>query len=127
MPSNRFVSEIERSLAPRERFADFAYLFDALLSLRRPYHQDTPQSETITGKLLCVIFPDKPAKYIATMREFRLRFTDVATDPELQAEFSNCVKHAAIILSRPEAMVWLPHLYFSINSPRLRDLRDLWF
>jgi hypothetical protein len=64
MPSNRFVSEIERSLAPRERFADFAYLFDALMSLRRPYHQDTPQSETITGKLLCVIFPDKPAKYI---------------------------------------------------------------
>ncbi len=76
---------------------------------------------------MCVIFPDKPAKYIAAMREFRLHFTDVAADLELQAEFSNAVKHAAITLSRPEAIVWRPQLYFSISSPRLRDLRDLWF
>jgi hypothetical protein len=126
MPSNRFASEIERSLAPNERFADFAYLFDALLMLRRPYHQDTPQSETITGKLLCVVFPDKPAKYIAAMREFRLRFTDVASNPELQAEFSNCVKHAALTVSRPEAVAWRPDLYFSIRLPRLRDIKE-WF
>jgi hypothetical protein len=126
MPSNRFASEIERSLAPNERYADFAYLFDALLMLRRPYQQNTPQSETITGKLLCVVFPDKPEKYIAAMRQFRLRFMGVASDPELQAEFSNSVKHAALTVSRPEAIVWRPDLYFSIRLQRLRDLTE-WF
>lgn len=125
MPSNRLAGDIERSLDPRERFQDFAYLVDALVLLRQPYHQDLALSENVAGRLLCVIFPDKPPRYIGAMREFRLRFTNVSTNPELQAEFFNRVKPAAITLSRPEDIVWRPSLYFS-RSLRLRDLRG-WY
>jgi hypothetical protein len=125
MPSNRIAGEIERSLAPGENFADFAYLFDTLMLLRQPYHQDLNLSEKVAGRLLCVLFPDKPAKYVGAMREFRLRFADVSNNRELQAEFPNRVRPAAILISRPEDMVWRPSLYFS-RSLRFRNLRE-WF
>ena len=125
MPSNRIAGEIERSLAPGERFADFACLFDTLMLLRQPYHQDSTLSEKVAGRLLCVLFPDKPAKYLGAMREFRLRFANISTDPELQSEFPNRVKPAAILLARPQDIVWRPSLYFS-RSLRFRKLRE-WY
>ena len=125
MPSDRTANDIRRSLAEGERFRDFAYLFDALMLLRRPYNPDIRLSEKVTGRLLCVTFPDKPKKYVRAMQEFRLRFSQVSDDAELQAEFSNCVKQAAISLRQPEGVVWRPSLYFSL-SPRLQDLPE-WF
>jgi len=125
MPSNRIAGEIERSLAPGERFSDFAYLFDTLMVLRQPYHQDLTLSEKVAGRLLCVLFPDKPAKYVGAMREFRLRFADVSNNPELQAEFPNRVRPAAVLISKPEDIVWRPSLYFS-RSLRFRNLRE-WY
>lgn len=125
MPSKHIANDIQRSLAEGERFADFAYLFDALMLLRGPYNQDNTLSEKVTAKLLCVIWPGKPQRYIRAMQAFRLRFADVSEDPELQAAFSNCVRHAAITLSRPENVVWRPNLYFS-RTPRLGHLQG-WY
>jgi hypothetical protein len=125
MPSHRIAGEIERSLAQGESFADFAYLFDMLMFLRQPYHQDLSLSEKVAGRLLCVLFPDKPARYVGVMREFRLRFANVSNDHELQSEFPNRVKPAAILLARPEDIVWRPSLYFS-RSLRFRNLSD-WY
>jgi hypothetical protein len=50
MPSERIANDIQRSLAEGERFADFAYLFDALILLRRPFHQDLTVSEITCKK-----------------------------------------------------------------------------
>lgn len=124
MPSDRIVNDIRRSLADGERVGDFSYLFDAMIFLRAPYTQDLSLSERIVGRLLCVIFPDKPEKYTRAMQQFRLGFAGVATEPELQGEFSNSVRRAAITLERPEQIVWRPSLYFAL-PPRLRDLKDL--
>jgi hypothetical protein len=129
MPSERIAAQIRDSLAPGERFADFGYLFDAMTFLRAPYNQDLSFSERIVGRVMCVIFPDKPDKYIKAMQQFRLGFAGVATDPELQAEFSNSVRRAAITLRDPLDVVWRPSVYFGL-SPRLRDSKDLmawWF
>jgi hypothetical protein len=123
MPSERIAGEIKNSLAEGERFGDFAYLFDTLIFLRRPYNQDLSLSERVVGRLLCVIFPDKPAKYITAMQRYRLGFARVSTNPELQAEFSNSVRRAAITVNRTEEIVWRPSLYF-VLPPRLRDLKD---
>jgi hypothetical protein len=124
MPSERIANEIQRSLADGERFGDFAYLFDALMFLRAPYNHDFSLSELVVGRLLCIIFPDKPAKYTRAMQTFRLGFSGVSTSPELEAEFSNSVRRAAITLVRPDGIVWRPSLYFSL-PPRLRELKDL--
>jgi hypothetical protein len=86
MPSERTAAQIRDSLAPGERFSDFAYLFDALLFLRAPYNRDLSLSETIVGRIVCVIFPDKPGNYVKAMQQFRLGFAGVATDPELRAD-----------------------------------------
>jgi hypothetical protein len=129
VPSERTAAQIRDSLAPGERFSDFAYLFDALLFLRAPYNQDLSLSERIVGRVLCLIFPDKPRKYIKAMQQFRLGFAGVATDPELQAEFSNSIRRAAITLTDPQDVVWRPSVYFGL-SQRLRDSKDLlqwWF
>lgn len=124
MPSEPTAGEIRRSLAEGEHFEDFAYLFDALIFLRRPYGRDVTVSESVVGRLLCVIFPDKPARYVRAMQGFRLGFFGVSEDRELQAEFSNSVRRAAIALSRPEDIVWRPSFYFSL-PPRLRDSRQV--
>lgn len=126
MPSKLIANEIRRSLAEGETYADFAYLFDTLLLLRRPYNRTSTTSEKITGRLLCLIFPDKPRRYIRAMQEFRLGFLDISTDPGLKAEFSNCVKHAALTLNRIEDVVWRPTLYF-VWPRRLRNRPDWWY
>jgi hypothetical protein len=129
MPSDNTAREIERSLTEGERYNDFAYLFDALVVMRAPYNQDLSLSERIVGRIICVIFPDKPDKYIKAMQQFRLGFAGVGNDPELQAEFSNSVRRAAITLRDPRDVVWRPSVYFAL-SPRLRDSKDLmgwWF
>jgi hypothetical protein len=112
MPSEMFADRIKESLAGGERFEDFAYLFDTLVLLRRPYHQDLKLSEEVAGRILCVIVPDKPPKYIDAMQEFRLCFIHVSTEPRLQAEFSNCVRSAALKVRNPKEIVWTPSVYF---------------
>jgi hypothetical protein len=92
--------------------------------MRAPYNQDLTLSERIVGRLLCVLFPDKPERYVRAMQQFRLGFAGVATYPELQAEFSNSVRRAAVTLSRTEQIVWRPSLYF-VLPPRLRDSKEL--
>ncbi len=122
MPSERFAGRIEQSLVKGERFEDFVYLFDALVLLRRPYHQDLKLSEEVVARILCVLVPDKPPKYIRAMQEFRLRFTHVSTEPQLQAEFSNSVRNAALTVRNPREIVWTPSVYFRAE----RDLNE-WF
>jgi hypothetical protein len=124
MPSEPIANDIRRSLAPSERYADFAYMYDALMLLRRPYHEDLRSSERIGEWLMCVLFPDKPRNYISAMQQFRLGFAGIATNNELQAEFFNSVRQAAIVQSEPIS-VWTPSLYFS-PPPRLRDL-NFWY
>lgn len=124
MPSERSASDIRRSLAKGESFEDFAYLFDALILLRRQHSPNLRLSESVAGRLLCVIFPDKPDKYIRAMRGFRLGFAGVSRNPELQAEFSNCVGPEAIALNQPEMIVWRPSLYFSL-PPWLKDSSEI--
>lgn len=124
MPSERFANDIRRSLAEGELFEDFAYLFDTLVFLRRPYAEGLTLSESVTGRLLCVIFPDKPDRYMRAMQEFRLGFSGVTENRELQAEFSNSVRRAAITVNRPEEIVWRPSLYFSLPQ-RLRGSREI--
>jgi hypothetical protein len=125
MPSQHIASEIRQSLAPGERAEDFEYLFDALMSLRAPYNRHNPPSEGVTARLMCVMFPDKPKSYIRAMQQFRLAFSGVANEKELQAEFSNSVKPAALIVNRPDDIVWRPGLYFS-KPRRLRRVDDSW-
>jgi hypothetical protein len=112
MPSEPFASDIRNSLADGERYEDFAYLFDALALMRKPFNEDVSISDGITGKLLCIAFPDKPPQYMAAMQPFRLHFAGVTTKPELKAEFANSVRHAALTVQRPEDIVWQPSLYF---------------
>jgi hypothetical protein len=124
MPSERIASDIRGSLAAGEKFEDFAYMFDALMFLRRPYNRDLSVSERITARIECIIFPDKPAKYVKAMQQFRLGFAGVSFNPERQADFSNSVRRAAITVSRLEDIVWRPSLYFAL-PPSLRELKDI--
>jgi hypothetical protein len=124
MPSDRIASDIRDSLADGEKFEDFAFMFDALMFLRRPYIQDLSLSERIVSRIECIVFPDKPAKYIKAMQQFRLGFAGVSFNPERQAEFSNSVRRAAITVGRLEDIVWRPSLYFAL-PPSLRDVKDI--
>jgi hypothetical protein len=122
MPSERIANDIRGSLVAGVRFEDFAHMFDTMMLLRRPYHpKGLRSSEEIAGRLLCIAFPAKPAKYMNAMQKFRLGFKGVATRPGLQAEFSNSVRQAAISMSRIEQIEWIPSLYFA-PPPRLRNL-----
>lgn len=129
MPSERIAIEIRRSLAAGERFEDFAFMFDALLRLRAPYHQDLRQSEGIVELIVCVLLPAKTQNYIQAMQAFRLAFAGVAARPELQAEFSNSVRLAAITVSRPQDVFLRPSLYF-LPPEGLREsgpMSNSWF
>jgi hypothetical protein len=126
MPSQLFASKITDSLAEGENYDDFAHLFDALLLLRRPHQDSLGASETIVGWLLCLFVPDKPPEYVRAMHQFRMRFRGVSTNAELQAEFYNCVRNAAIVVRRPEDVVWRPSLYFSLARKLHEGLKD-WF
>jgi hypothetical protein len=128
MPSVNYAISIRNSLAEGESYEDFAYLFDALISLRVPFNQDLSLSERVVGRLVCVLFPAKPQQYVRAMQGFRLGFAGVSTNPELKAEFSNSVRHAAITLNQPEGIVWRPSLYFALPL-RLRNLLRIrqWF
>ena len=124
MPSERFAARIRESLADRERFDDFSYMFDALVALRRPLHEDLSLSEEVSGRILCVIVPDKPARYLRAMQEFRLRFAEVSNEPQLRATFSNCVRPAALTVRTPNEIVWTPSIYFF--NPWMRETKE-WF
>jgi len=126
MPAPHIASQIRESLADGERFDDFAYLFDTLMLFRRPYHENQKISENVGGRLLCLFVPDKPTNYVKAMQEFRLRLGGVSTKSDLQAEFANCVRHAALIVSRPEDVVWQPSVYFFL-SRRLHEGLGNWF
>ena len=129
MPSENSAARISESLARGERFEDFAYLFDTLVRLRRPYNDDLKLSEEVSGWIMCFLLPDpagKPLRYVQAMQEFRLRFAHISTDPRLRAEFSNCVRNAALTLREPEDIIWTPSLYFSNPWRVSGDLQD-WF
>jgi hypothetical protein len=126
MPSERSANKMHASLAENEDYVDFAYLFDVLVWLRRPYHEGLEASEDVVGRLLCLLAPKKPANYVSAMQRFRVRFGGVSTSAELQAEFANCVRNAAIIVPRPEDVVWRPSLYFS-PSDRLHEGLEGWY
>jgi hypothetical protein len=117
---------ISNSLTEGESFSDFVYLLNALIVFRRPYHEDLETSGLVAGRLLCVLVPDKPERYVRAMQEYRLRFSGVSTDPELQAEFFNCVRNAALSLSDPALVVWRPSLYF-LPSPTLHENLEEWY
>jgi hypothetical protein len=124
MPSERFAGRIRESLAGGERFDDFAYMFDTLVALRRPFHDDLTVSEEVVGRILCVFVPDKPARYLRAMQEFRLRFAGVSSDPQLGANFSNCIRPAALAVRSANEIVWTPSVYFF--NPWMREARE-WF
>jgi hypothetical protein len=127
MLSDRIAKKIESSLARGERFEDFAYLFGSLMLARRHRrpHDNVEVSQEVAGKILCVLAPDKPPRYISVMQGFRLVFAGVSTDRKRKAEFWHCIQPAAITVSRPEDIVWRPSLYFS-RPPSDRQLED-WF
>jgi hypothetical protein len=128
MPSERSANEIRRSLVEGERFEDFAWLYDALVFLRRPYQPDPASSENVVGRIICVLFPDKPDQYKKAMQAFRLGFAGVEENPELQAEFQDVVRRNAMTIDRTP-IVYRPSLYFYL-SPRLREsrtIRELWY
>src|ERR1044072_8421031 len=112
--------KISNSLVEGESPSDFFYLLNALIVFRQPYHQDQEKSELVAGRLLCLFFPDKPEKFVRAMQEFRLGFSGISTDPALQAEFLNCVRNAALLLSEPALVVWQPSLYF-LRSQTLHE------
>ena len=122
MPSREYVRKISESLARGERLDDFVCLFDLLVLLRRPYHQDSRLSEEVVAWLLCVFVPDKPQNYVDAMQSFRLRFMHVSTEPQLQAEFSSCVRNAALTVRNPREIVWTPSVYF-----RAQPDQNKWF
>ena len=126
MPSERIASQIKEYFAFGEKFEDFAYLFDTLMLLRRPYQEDQKTSETVGGRILCLFVPDKPQNYVKAMQEFRLRFAGVSTNSESQAEFANSVRHAALIVGRPEDVVFRPSAYFFLPR-RLYESLGNWF
>lgn len=141
MPSELSASRIRDFLAEGENYDDFAFLFDALLKmrrpyderlnaprmwLRRPYYVNLEMSESIVGWLLCLFVPDKPANYLKAMQQFRIRFKGVSSNAELQAEFYNCVRNAALVVRRKEDVVWRPSLYFSL-SMNVHEGLEGWF
>jgi len=123
MPSERIREKIERSLAYGEGFEDFAFMFDSLTRLRQPYQSSLEQSEEVTARLLCILVPDKPDKYRRAMQQFRLHFAKISFDPTIQAEFANSVRHAALVVARPEDIIWRLSLYFQYTG---RD-REEWY
>ncbi len=126
MPSPHIASQIRDSLGYGEKFDDFAYLFDTLMLLRRPYQEDQKMSENVGGRILCLFVPDKPAKYVKAMQEFRLQLAGVSTNSALQAEFANSVRHAALIVNRAEDVVFQPSMYFFLSG-RLYESLANWF
>jgi len=126
MPSDRIASQIKDYLAFGEKFEDFAYLFDTLMLLRRPYQEDQRTSEIVGGRILCLFVPDKPKEYVNAMQEFRLRFPGVSANSELQAEFANSIRHAALIVGRPEDVIFRPSVYFFLPR-RLYESLGNWF
>jgi hypothetical protein len=97
-----------------------------MLLRQRRHHGNVEVSENVAGKILCVLAPDKPPKYISVMQGFRLVFAGVSTNRKLKAEFWHCIQPAAITVSRPEDIVWRPSLYFSRPPTLDRQLED-WF
>jgi hypothetical protein len=126
MLSATIANNIVASLAENERYEDFAYLFEALLWLRRPFHENLELSEAVVGRIVCLLAPDKPRNYVRAMQQFRVQFRGVSTDAELQGEFSNCTRNAAIIVRQPKEVVFRPSLYFS-PSERLLKSVESWF
>lgn len=124
MPSESFAGRIRESLAAGERFDDFAYMFDTLVALRQPFHADLRLSEEVAGRILCVFVPDKPARYLRAMQGFRLRFAEISNNPGLKANFSNCVRQAALAVRSPNEIVWTPSVYFF--NPWMRETEE-WF
>ncbi len=57
------------------------------------------------------------------MQQFRLHFAKISLDPTVQAEFANSVRQAALVVTRPEDIVWRPSLYFQYIG---RD-REEWY
>ncbi len=97
--------------------------FDTLIRLRQPYQSSLKESEEVTARLLCVFVPDKPKEYRRAMQQFRLHFAKISLDPTVQAEFANSVRQAALVVTRPEDIVWRPSLYFQYIG---RD-REEWY
>jgi hypothetical protein len=120
MPSKSVEIEIRDSMLQEEKFEDFAYMVDFQVRLRTPYHPDFKLSEDVGKILLCVAFPAKDDKYKQAMQSFRLDFTGVAINLEYQAEFSNSIMPASIMVDRQQAIIWKPSLYFQL-PPRLRE------
>ena len=125
MPSEKFAGRIKESLAPGERYEDFAHMFDTLVQLRRPFHEDPERSEEVVGGMLCIVTPDKPKGYLRAMQEFRLRYAQVSSDPHLQASFSNGIRQAALTVGDRRQIVWTPSAYFV--NPWRDEMREGWF
>lgn len=143
MASQLFANEITLSLSEGEQFKDFAFMFDTLVWLRGPvrvwpgeiipftiegraWQQLSRASADLAGALVCIVKPYKPESYVSVMRQFRLGFQGVASNKRQQAEFSNCVRNAAIAVRRIEDIEWRPSLYFSLPE-RLRGRVEKWF
>jgi hypothetical protein len=114
MPSERIANNIKNSLAPGELYEDFAYMFDTVLDMRAPYNSDAVLNEQVTGRLLCVLFPDKPSQYVKSMQTFRLEFTGIANAPDLQKQFATRVTQEALTVKTPADIVWRADQYFVV-------------
>jgi hypothetical protein len=143
MASQLFANEITLSLSEGEDFEDFAFMFDTLVWLRGPirvwrgeiipftiegtvWQQLLRASADVAGALVCIVKPYKPESYVSVMRQFRLGFHGIASNKELQAEFPNCIRNAAIAVRRIDDIEWRPSLYFSLPE-RLRGRVEKWF
>jgi len=84
----------------------FAYLFDTLMQLRRPFQREQNLSEEVTGWLLCVFVPLNLRNISVPWQEFRKGFYKVATRAILASGlFESRAGSAALTVSTPTSVV----------------------
>ncbi len=119
MPSPLIANKIQDSLAPGETYEDFAYMFDALFSRRGFYNFNIDTNEQVTGRLICIVFPDKPDPYIKAMGLFRMQFAGIANNIDLQVDFSSRIKTEALTVRSTENIIWDADRYFETAAETL--------
>lgn len=122
MPSQSSADRIKQSLVLGENYEDFAFMVDVLDATGGPFTADLREYRE---RIICVIAPQKPKGYVSVMQKFRLEFTGIRENPELQLEFINTLRPAVFWLSPNQPVVWKPSLYFAL-PPRLEGKIDGW-
>jgi hypothetical protein len=90
---------------------------DELIRLRSRRHRDVRTNEAVVARILCyIVLPIKPRAYVGVMQTFRVRFRGIAADGTLQALFRQAIRRPALVVAKPDDVVFQADLYFDLED-----------